>query len=119
MMMYTTTGCKVQNNMKYESNAQNSFTVLDLHLTSNFKMNTLFVKGIITHIDPRGRPTVTAGGDHVHMLSVRPSVPTSSKQNKFQAKVMFTTGEIFNKTLGLINFLINFSTDNCFKLRSI
>ena len=54
------------------------------------------------HIDPRIRPRVTAGSDNyfctcrpfVHP-SVRPSVCHHfSKQNKFQAKTVFTTGKI-------------------------
>ena len=42
---------------------------------------------------------ITAGNTSMfsHMLSVRPSVPTFqnlAKQNKFQVKTMFTTGDI-------------------------
>ena len=48
-------------------------------------------------IDPLVRPIVMAGSDIVFAHVVRPSVPTFqnlAKQNKFQAKTMFTTGEI-------------------------
>ena len=57
-------------------------------------------------IDPRGRPTVMAGSDHwlfSHMLSVRPQF---SKQNKYQLKVMFATGE----TVGLTEWITD---DSC------
>ena len=65
-------------------------------------------------IDPRGRPTVTDGRDHCFCTcrlfvrpSVRPSVhPHFSKQNKFQTKTMFTTGE----TVGLAEWIID---DTC------
>ena len=57
--------------------------------------------------DPLGRPTVTAGSDHCFCTCrpfVRPSVrPHFSKQNKFKAKTMFTTGE----TVGLAKWIIN------------
>ena len=52
-----------------------------------------------SNIDPRGRPTVTAGSGHCFRTCrpyVRTSVPTFQnlvKQSKFQAKTMFTTGE--------------------------
>ena len=51
-----------------------------------------------SRIDPLGRPTVPAGSDHCFRTCC-PSVPTFqnlAKQNKFQAKTMFTTG----KTVG-------------------
>ena len=44
-----------------------------------------------TYIDPRGRPTVTAGSDHC-FCTCRPFVrPHFSKQSKTQAKTMFAT----------------------------
>ena len=69
-------------------------------------------------IDPRGRPTVTAGSDHCFCTcrpfvspSVRPYVrPHFSKQNKFQAKTMFATGE----TVGLAEWIID---DTCLVCR--
>ena len=59
-------------------------------------------------IDPRGRPTVTVGSDHcIIVIIVRTSVrPHFSKQNRFQAKTMFTTGEI----VGLAEWIID---DTC------
>ena len=60
----------------------------------------------IGYFDPRGRPTVTAGSDHYFRtccLSVRPHF---SKQNQFQAKTMFTTGE----TVGLAEWIMD---DTC------
>ena len=61
-------------------------------------------------IDPRGRPTVTAGSDHC-FHKCRPSVRPSplSKQNKFQAKTMFATGE----TVGLAEWIYD---DTCLVL---
>ena len=60
---------------------------------------------IFALIDPRGRPTVTAGSDHCFCTCrpfVRPPVrPHFSKQNKFQAKTMFTTG----KAVGLAEWI--------------
>ena len=62
--------------------------------------------------NPLGRPTVTALSDHCFHTccpSVRPSVPTFqnlAKQNKFQAKTMFTTCE----TVGLAEWIID---DTC------
>ena len=55
--------------------------------------------------DPLGRPTVTAGCDHCFRTCC-PSVPHFSKQNEFQAKTMFTTGE----TVGLAEWIID---DTC------
>ena len=52
--------------------------------------------------DPQGRPTVTDGSDHC-VCTCRPSVRLHfSKQNKFQAKTMFATGE----TVGLAEWII-------------
>ena len=65
---------------------------------------------MVANIDPGGRPTVTAGGDHCFCTCrpfVRPSIhPHFSKQNKFQAKTMFATGE----TVGLAEWIID---DSC------
>ena len=64
---------------------------------------------IFAYIDPRGQPTITAGSDHcfhTYCPSVRPSVSTFqnlAKQNKLQAKTMFTTGEI----VGLAEWIID------------
>ena len=59
---------------------------------------------IFNAIDPLGRPAVTAGSDFCFRKcypSVRPSFFHTflnlAKQNKFQVKTMFTTGE----TVGL------------------
>ena len=62
-------------------------------------------------IDPLGQPRVTAGRDHC-LNTCRPSVPTFqnlAKQNKFQAKTMFTTGE----NVGLAEWIID---DTCLVL---
>ena len=57
----------------------------------------------VNFIDPRGRPTVTVGSDHC-FCTRRPSVrPHFSKQNKFQVKTMFATGE----TVGLAEWIID------------
>ena len=63
----------------------------------------------IIDIDPRGRPTVPSGSiiivfAHVVRSYVCPS--HFSKQNKFQAKTMFITGE----TVGLAEWIID---DTC------
>ena len=61
--------------------------------------------------DPLGRSTITVGGDHC-LHTCYPSVPTFqnlAKQNKFQAKTMFTTGEI----VGLAEWIID---DTCLVL---
>ena len=59
---------------------------------------------------------------HSHMLSVRPSVQNLAKQNKCQAKTMFTTGE----TVGLAKWIIDdtslvlfFCQSSCFFLFSL
>ena len=61
---------------------------------------------VIMHIliiDPRGRPTFTAGSDHC-FCTCRPSVrPHLSKQNKIQVKTMFANGE----TVGLAEWIID------------
>ena len=61
--------------------------------------------------DPLGQPTVMAGRDHCFCTCrpfVRPSVRSHfSKQNKFQAKTMVSTGE----TVGLAEWIID---DSCF-----
>ena len=49
------------------------------------------------YIDPRGRPTVTAGSDHYFRtccLSVRPSplFKNHAKQNNFEARIVIATG---------------------------
>ena len=57
---------------------------------------------LILSADPQSLPVVIIVFTHV----VRPSVPTFqnlAKQNKFQAKTMFTTG----KTVGLAEWIIN------------
>ena len=67
-----------------------------------------------SYIDPLGQPTATAGSDHC-FWTCRPFVCTSgrkherthfSKQNKFQVKTLFTTGE----AVGLAEWIID---DTC------
>ena len=51
---------------------------------------------LIHSADPQKRPVVIIVFAHVVRPSVRPSIPSFpslAKQNKFQAKTMFTTGE--------------------------
>ena len=57
-------------------------------------------------IDPLGRPTIKAGSDHcLHTCCpyVRPTFQNIAKQNEFQVKTMFTTGEI----VGLAEWIID------------
>ena len=57
--------------------------------------------------DPRGQPTVMAGSDHC-FCTCRPFVrryvcPHFSKQNKFQVKTMFATGETVSQAEWIID----------------
>ena len=73
-------------------NAQNSSFIFELLIFVEFlKRNG--------DIDPLGQLKVTAVFAHVVRSYVRPH---SSKQNKFQAKTMFTTG----KTVGLVEWIM-------------
>ena len=54
---------------------------------------TLFTNEALYYIDPRGRPTVTAGSNHCFCTcrpfvrpSVRPSVPTFQNKTNFKQK---------------------------------
>ena len=79
---------------------------------NNFISSTTVDKSstLLQVIDPRGRPTVTAGSDHC-FCTCRPSVrPHFSKQNKFQAKTMFASGE----TVDLAKWIIDDNSASCY-----
>ena len=63
-------------------------------------------------IDPRGRLTVTAGTDILH---VRPRTsPLFKTKKKIQAKTMFATGEIVGLAEWIIDDICLVSYCNCF-----
>ena len=75
-------------------------TVLGVHLSLSRK--NIHV-GNVESIDPRGRPTVTAGSDNC-FCTCRTSVHTHfSKQNKFQDRTMFATAV----TMGMAKWIID------------
>ena len=90
------------------------FNYIKVNNTHEKSVFTSIGDNTFTQIDPLGRPTITAGSDnssHTCCPSVRPSYVSStvqnlSKQNKFQVKTMFTTGE----TRGLAEWIID---DTC------